>query len=88
MIRTTRLRGIPVVLLGVPEPGLFLSSADLYEEIAGDNDVLLWNRFCAPVQCRLPFCAPALLSGREVHPLKSFATLLRRCPSCWLQNGH
>ncbi len=46
MVRIARLRGIPVVLIGVPAPGLFLSSADVYEEIADeyalpfDGDVL------------------------------------------------
>ena len=36
MVRIARLRGIPVVLIGVPAPGLFLSSADVYEEIADE----------------------------------------------------
>ncbi|NNE37161.1 MAG: arylesterase [Gammaproteobacteria bacterium] len=34
MISLAEDRNIPVVLLGVPRPGLFLSSADVYEEIA------------------------------------------------------
>ncbi len=34
MIRMAQGRGASVVLLGVPLPGLFLSSADLYEDVA------------------------------------------------------
>jgi len=40
MIRHAGDRGIPVVMLGVPRPGLFLSSADVYREIAETTDVL------------------------------------------------
>ena len=36
MVRIARLRGIPVILIGVPAPGLFLSSAEVYEEIADE----------------------------------------------------
>jgi len=39
MIRLARNRGIPVLLVGVPEPALLLSSADLYEEVADDLDL-------------------------------------------------
>lgn len=34
MIRLAGERNIPVVLLGVPQPGIFLSSAEIYREIA------------------------------------------------------
>ena len=34
MVRLARSRGIEVVLLGVPKPGLILSAADHYTEIA------------------------------------------------------
>ncbi len=34
MVRLATSRNIPVVLLGVPKPGLFLNSADMYAEIA------------------------------------------------------
>ena len=40
MIQLSLDRGIPVVLLGVPKPGIFLSSFDIYEEIANSMDVI------------------------------------------------
>lgn len=39
MVRLARNRGIPVLLVGVPEPALLLSSAGLYEEVADDFDL-------------------------------------------------
>ncbi|NIR31737.1 MAG: arylesterase [Gammaproteobacteria bacterium] len=39
MIRLVRERGIPVVLLGVPDPGIFLDSADFYADVASDLNV-------------------------------------------------
>jgi lysophospholipase L1-like esterase len=39
MVRLARNRGIPVLLVGVPEPALLLSSAALYEEVADDFDL-------------------------------------------------
>ena len=40
MIQLSLDRGIPVVLLGVPKPGIFLSSFDVYEKIANSMDVI------------------------------------------------
>ena len=34
MVREAQSRGIAVVLIGVPEPGLFLGTAELYERVA------------------------------------------------------
>jgi len=39
MIRLARGQGIPVLMLGVPKPGLFLSAADHYQRIADDLQV-------------------------------------------------
>jgi len=40
MIRLAADRNIPIILLGVPRPGLFLSSAKIYNEIADTTDVV------------------------------------------------
>ena len=40
MISLARNKNIPVVLLGVPKPGLFLSSYEAYEKIAETSDVV------------------------------------------------
>jgi acyl-CoA thioesterase-1 len=39
MVRVVRDRGIPVVLLAVPKPGLFLGPADFYDEVASELHV-------------------------------------------------
>lgn len=39
MMILARERGIPVVLLGVPFPGLFLNAAEFYERVAEDTGV-------------------------------------------------
>lgn len=41
MVRLIRARGAAVVMLGVPEPGLFLSTADVYERVASELSVPL-----------------------------------------------
>ena len=40
MIQLSLDRGIPVILLGVPKPGLFLSSFDIYEKIATSMGII------------------------------------------------
>ena len=40
MIQLSLDRGIPVILLGVPKPGLFLSSFDIYEKIATSTGII------------------------------------------------
>jgi len=40
MIQLANQRNIPVVMLGVPQPGLFLSSAKIYSEIADSTGVI------------------------------------------------
>jgi acyl-CoA thioesterase I len=57
MIRIARERGISVVLLGVPMPGLFLSTAEFYQRIAEDMNV--------------PFEADAIPSTLSDNSLKS-----------------
>ena len=39
MLDVANARDIPVVALGVPEPGLFLKSADIYQELEKETEV-------------------------------------------------
>ncbi len=41
MVQIIRAQGAAVVMLGVPEPGLFLSTADVYERVASEFGVPL-----------------------------------------------
>ena len=41
MVGIIRSQGAAVVMLGVPEPGLFLSTSDIYERVAAELDVPL-----------------------------------------------
>lgn len=49
MISLAAERNIPVVLLGVPRPGLFLSSAEIYSEIAESTGVIFIEDLIADV---------------------------------------
>jgi len=40
MIQLAKDRNIPVVMLGVPKPGLFLSSFEVYKKIADSTDII------------------------------------------------
>ena len=40
MIQLARDRNIPVVLLGVPQPAIFMSSAEIYREVADSTGVV------------------------------------------------
>lgn len=40
MIQLAKDKNIPVVLLGVPKPGLFLSSFEIYKTIADSTDII------------------------------------------------
>lgn len=62
MIRIIRDSGAAVVMLGVPDPGLFLSTADFYKRVAKDLEV--------PIEAEI---VPDLLGDNEfksdhVHP--------------------
>jgi len=80
MVEMARERGIDVVLVGVPRPGLVLESPDFYEDIAGD--------FHIPYEGDI---LPAILSDRSLksdrfHPnaegyqnlAQTIATLLKK----------
>lgn len=62
MIALAAGRDIPVILLGVPEPGLFLSSADQYAEIAETTGVIFMEDVIADV------LSDSSLKSDTVHP--------------------
>lgn len=62
MIAMAQDRGIPVLLLGVPAPGIFLSSEEVYEVVAGDTGVAFIPEVIADVLSK-----PAMKSD-TVHP--------------------
>ncbi|MEZ5540954.1 MAG: arylesterase [Pseudomonadota bacterium] len=63
MIRAAESRGIPVVLLGVPEPTLFgLSAAKLYGELAEQYGLAYENAVIAAVE------GDARLKSDRIHP--------------------
>jgi acyl-CoA thioesterase I len=62
MIKLSNSMKIPVVLLGVPKPGLFLSSADVYQEIADSEDVVFIEDLVSKV------LSDKSLKSDTVHP--------------------
>jgi lysophospholipase L1-like esterase len=62
MVRIARLRGVPVVLVGVPAPGLFLSSADVYEKIADEYRLPFDGNIVPTVE------SDASLKSDPIHP--------------------
>jgi len=65
MIGLAKSKNIPVVLLGVPRPGLFLSSAEVYERIAESSDVVFIEDLVADV------LGDKSLKSDTVHPNKA-----------------
>ena len=64
MIQLAKDNNIPVVLIGVPKPGLFLSSSKVYKDIADSMDVVF-------IEDMLPeILADASLKSDAVHPNK------------------
>ncbi len=64
MIQLARTQNIPVVLLGIPKPGLFLSSAEIYQEIADSTGVIFIEDLIADV------LGDKSLKSDTVHPNK------------------
>jgi len=64
MIRLAQERNIPVVLLGVPKPGLFLSSAEVYKTIAESTAVVFIEDLLPEV------LADRALKSDTIHPNK------------------
>lgn len=62
MVREARLRGIPVLLIGVPRPGLLLRTAGFYDRIAADMQVPIDDTILASILRR------GDLKSDYVHP--------------------
>ena len=62
MVTLARSRGMEVVLLGVPSPGLFLSTADHYDEIAKDMKLAYEGKAIASI------LSDTSLKADAVHP--------------------
>ena len=62
MISLAKSKNIDVVLLGVPRPGLFLSSAEVYGDIARTTDVVFIEDLLADI------LADRDLKSDTVHP--------------------
>lgn len=62
MIDLSRAHGAQVVLLGVPEFGLFLSSAEFYTELADDNHVPIENTVLGDI------LKQAAYKSDQIHP--------------------
>ena len=64
MIQLSLDRGIPVILLGVPKPGLFLSSFEIYEKIATSMDIIFIEDLIPEI------LGDKLLKSDSIHPNK------------------
>lgn len=62
MIILAENKNIPVILLGVPEPGLFLNDADLYNNIADNTRVTFIPNLIAKI------LSDASMKSDPVHP--------------------
>ena len=62
MIALAENKNIPVILLGVPKPGLFLSSAKLYANIAENTNVIFMPNLIADI------LSDASMKSDSVHP--------------------
>ena len=70
MIQLSLDRGIPVILLGVPKPGIFLSSFDIYEKIANSMDVIFIEDLIPDI------LSDKSLKSDTVHPNKEGYSLI------------
>jgi len=62
MILLAENRNIPVILLGVPKPGLFLKDADLYNNIAENTEVTFIPNLIAEI------LSDASMKSDPIHP--------------------
>jgi len=64
MIQLAKDKNIPVVMLGVPKPGLFLSSFEVYKKIADSTDIVFMEDLIPEI------LADKSLKSDTVHPNK------------------
>ena len=70
MIQLSLDRGIPVILLGVPKPGIFLSSFDVYEKIANSMDIIFIEDLISDI------LGDKSLKSDSIHPNKKGYNLM------------
>ena len=82
MIRLSRERGIPVVLVAVPDISLFLSSADLYARVADDMGVPVEDAILADI------LGDNRLKSDRVHPnAEGYARLAEAVQTLLAEHG-
>ena len=64
MIQLSLDRDIPVILLGVPKPGIFLSSFDVYKKIANSMNIIFIEDLISDV------LGDKSLKSDSIHPNK------------------
>ncbi len=80
MIELARTAGVQVVLVGVPQPGIFLATAPLYREVAREYQIPNENEILAEI------LADRSLKSDTIHPnaagyrqlAESIATLIKK----------
>lgn len=81
MIEMARERDVPVVLLGVPRPGLWVKSADFYRRVADELGVPLENEIVAAVE------GERALKSDPIHPNAQGYRLIAEAVHRLLQDG-
>ena len=81
MITLLRDRNIQVLLVGVPEFGLFLNSSPIYQRLADDNQVPITNNILPEI------LAESSLKSDQVHPNAQGYQLLAKNISLTLQHS-
>lgn len=82
MIQLAKSRGVEVVLLGVPRPGIFLSSDELYARVAASSEVVFIEELIADV------LGDNALKSDAVHPNQSgYRVMAQIIHEVLLENG-
>lgn len=82
MIQIAEQRQVPVLLIAVPRPGLFLQAADLYADLAKQYRIPIENNALPEIIAR------AALKSDQVHPnAKGYRLLAKRLYTLLHQSG-